>query len=115
LRDSLAPFRHRPCFWAKDNLVTHGTVSRLTVRKFGSASLMFAALLLAAVPLVNSQEDRKIETIDSTATGTSTQLGTIVNVKITIYQYSTDEDREVLVAAFKKPALMHPKPSELGS
>jgi hypothetical protein len=82
--------------------VAHGTNSKVTVRKFGFGSLLFAALLLAAVPLVNSQEDRKIETIDSTATGTSTQLGTMVNVKVTIFQYSTDEDRAVLVAAFKK-------------
>ena len=82
--------------------MAHGTDSKLTVRKFGFGSLLFAALLLAAVPLVNSQDDRKIETIDSTATGTSTQLGTMVNVKVTIYQYSTDEDRAVLVAAFKQ-------------
>jgi hypothetical protein len=82
--------------------VTHSMDSKFTVRKLGFVSVLFAALLLAAVPLVNSQEDRKIETIDSTATGTGTQLGAMVNVKITIFQYSTDEDRAVLVAAFKK-------------
>jgi hypothetical protein len=59
-------------------------------------------LLLTTVTGLNSQEDRKIETIDSTATGTSTQLGAMVNVKVTIYQYSTDDDRAVLVDAFKK-------------
>jgi hypothetical protein len=34
--------------------------------------------------------------------GTSTQLGQIVNVKISIYQFSTEEDRAILVEAYKK-------------
>ena len=75
---------------------------KFTKRKFVYGGVLLAALLLTTVTLLNSQEDRKIETIDSTATGTSTQLGTMVNVKVTIFQYSTDEDRAVLVDAFKK-------------
>jgi hypothetical protein len=69
-------------------------------RKFGYGSLVLA-LLLAAIP-ASSQDDRKIETIDATAMGTSTQLGRTVSVKITIYKYSTPEDRQVLVDAFNK-------------
>ena len=34
--------------------------------------------------------------------GTSTQLGKNVNVKVTIYEYSTEEDRQILITAFKK-------------
>jgi hypothetical protein len=34
--------------------------------------------------------------------GTSTQLGKIVNVKVTIYEFSTPEDRQILVDAYKK-------------
>ena len=34
--------------------------------------------------------------------GTSTQLGAVVNVKVTINRFSTDEERQTLVAAFKK-------------
>ena len=34
--------------------------------------------------------------------GTSTQLGKNVSVKVTIYEYSTDEDRQILIDAFKK-------------
>jgi hypothetical protein len=75
---------------------------KFTKRKFVYGGVLLATFLLTTVTLLNSQEDRKIETIDSTATGTSTQLGTMVNVKVTIFQYSTDEDRAVLVAAFKK-------------
>jgi hypothetical protein len=74
----------------------------LTIRQVGFGSLLLATLLLTTVFLVNSQEDKKVETIDATAMGTSTQLGQNVGVKIIITKYSTEEDRAVLVAAFKK-------------
>jgi len=70
-------------------------------RKFGYCGLLLA-FLLSGVIHASSQDDKKIETIDATAMGTSTQLGHTVGVKITIYQYSTPEDRQVLVDAFKK-------------
>jgi len=82
--------------------MTHSKVFNHAICKVACGSLLLATLFLTTVTGLNSQEDRKIETIDSTATGTSTQLGTMVNVKVTIFQYSTDEDRAVLVAAFKK-------------
>ena len=82
--------------------MTHRNVINHTVCKIACGSLLLATLLLTTATVLNSQEDRKIETIDSTAMGTSTQMGAVVNVKVTIYQYSTDEDRAVLVDAFKK-------------
>ncbi len=82
--------------------MSHSKGFNRPICKIVCSSLLLGIFLLATVTALNSQEDRKIETIDSTATGTSTQLGTVVNVKVTIYQYSTDEDRQVLVAAFKK-------------
>ncbi len=42
------------------------------------------------------------ETIDATARGTSTQMGAIGNVKLVISDFSTPEDRQTLVDAFKK-------------
>jgi hypothetical protein len=75
---------------------------KLTVRKFNFGILTLAILLLTAVNLANSQEDRKIETIDATAMGTSTQSGQTVSIKVIISQFSTEEDRAVLVDAFKK-------------
>jgi hypothetical protein len=42
------------------------------------------------------------ETIDATAFGTSTQLGRNFGIKIIIYEFSTPEDRDVLVQAFQK-------------
>jgi hypothetical protein len=72
-----------------------------TARKFGYGGLLLTLLLAAAVPAI-SADDNPTETIDATAMGTSTQLGKTVGVKVTINRYSTQEDRQVLVAAFKK-------------
>ena len=69
---------------------------------FGGSSLLVAVLLLTAVALAVSGDDRKVETIDATAMGTSTQLGKNVGIKVTIYEFSAQEDRQVLVDAFKK-------------
>ena len=82
--------------------MTHGKDFNFTIRKFGYSRLVLATLLLAAVTLANSQDERKVETIDATAMGTSTQLGKTVSVKLIISQFSTEEDRAVLVDAFKK-------------
>ena len=60
-----------------------------------------ATLILTAATLAISADDDKVETIDATAMGTSTQLGNNVSVKITIIKFSTPEDRQVLVDAFK--------------
>jgi hypothetical protein len=82
--------------------LAHSKDSKFTIRKFGYGSLLLAALLLTAVTIANAQDERKIETIDATAMGTSTQLGKTVSVKVIISQFSTEEDRAVLVDAFKK-------------
>jgi hypothetical protein len=78
--------------------------SQFKIQKIGFSGLLIAVLLLAAVTLVLSADDGKVKvgTIDATAMGTSTQLGQIVNVKINIYQFSTEEDRAILVEAYKK-------------
>jgi hypothetical protein len=89
-------------FLGEDNPMTHSKAFNHTICKIACGSLLLATLLLTTATVLNSQEDRKIETIDSTAMGTSTQLGTVVNVKVTIYQYSSDDDRAALVDAFKK-------------
>lgn len=44
----------------------------------------------------------QVERIDATARGTSTQMGRIIGIKIIISKFSTPEDRQVLVDAFKK-------------
>jgi hypothetical protein len=82
--------------------MAHSNDSKSTFRMFGGSSLLVAVLLLTAVALAVSGDDRKVETIDATAMGTSTQLGKNVGIKVTIYEYSAQEDRQLLVDAFKK-------------
>jgi len=76
--------------------------SRSTARKFFQGSFLLATLLLTAVTPAMSADEMKPATIDATAMGTSTQLGANVSVKVIINRFSTEEDRQVLVAAFKK-------------
>jgi hypothetical protein len=44
----------------------------------------------------------KYETIDAQAYGTSTQLGKNVTVRLIIYEFSTPEDRQILIESYKK-------------
>lgn len=78
--------------------------SESTVHKIGYGSCLFVALLLIIVSFSVSADDKKVKvgTIDATAMGTSTQLGSLVNVKLTIYEFSTEEDRAILVDAYKE-------------
>ena len=87
--------------FGKDTTLRNSKDSKFAIRKFGYGSLVLA-ILLTAVTLGNSQDEKKVETIDATAMGTSTQLGKTVSVKLIIYRYSTEDDRAVLVDAFKK-------------
>ncbi|HTZ49934.1 MAG TPA: hypothetical protein VMH20_20275 [Verrucomicrobiae bacterium] len=66
--------------------------------------LIVSALLLVALaglPFVSLGRDKN-ETIEATAMGTGTQLGSVVNVSLEIYEFSTDADRQILVQAFEK-------------
>jgi len=62
------------------------------------------ALIPVAIAFSVSADNKKVKvgTIDATAMGTSTQLGANVSVKVTIYDFSTEEDRAILAEAFKK-------------
>jgi hypothetical protein len=61
-----------------------------------------AILLLVAMISLPGFAREKYETIDATAYGTSTQLGRNVGVTLIIYEFSTPEDRQILVEAFQK-------------
>lgn len=65
------------------------------------SSFTIAVALLAMGCLPGFARDKN-ETIDATAYGTSTQLGRNVGVTVIIYEFSTPEDRQVLVDAFQK-------------
>ncbi len=67
----------------------------------GSTSLAIAAVTILGL-LLPVFAAAQLETIDATARGTSTQMGAIRNIKIVISEFSTPEDKQMLVDAFKK-------------
>jgi len=66
------------------------------------ATLSLLVLGLMTIGSIPGFARDKNETIDATAYGTSTQLGRNVGVTLIIYEFSTPEDRQVLVDAFQK-------------
>ena len=65
-------------------------------------SALLAVTLLASMTSGVSQGNGKSATIDATAQGTSTQLGSTVSVKVIINRFSTEEERQQLITAFKQ-------------
>src|SRR5271169_1444687 len=66
-----------------------------------SKTALAVVLLVAMISLPGFARDKN-ETIDATAYGTSTQLGRNVGVTLIIYEWSTPEDRQILLDAFQK-------------
>ena len=63
-------------------------------------SLLISGLLIAgSTPGFSAV---KSETIDATAMGTSTQMGSQFSITLNIYDYSTQADKQLLVEAFQK-------------
>jgi len=62
--------------------------------------LLTGLLIVASVPGLGQRGGT--ETIDASAFGTSTQMGRVTGVKITIYEFSSPEDRDILVQAFQQ-------------
>ena len=66
------------------------------------AGLAAAVPAFALIPSARAQDEKpKSMRINATAQGTSTQLGSIVSVDITIREFSTDAERQALIAAFQ--------------
>ena len=68
--------------------------------KLALASLVITGLLIVGSTLGFSAI--KSETIDATAMGTSTQMGSQFSITLNIYDYSTQADKQILVDAFQK-------------
>ena len=66
-----------------------------------AAGVVIGLLTVGSLPFF-SRDHVKNETIEATAMGTSTQLGEIVGVSVEIYDFSTPDDRAMLVQAFTK-------------
>ena len=68
-----------------------------TLRAFQTSRSFILIMMLTMASFAVAQ----VETIDSIAKGTGTQMGRDINVKLIIEQYSTPQDRQMLVDAFK--------------
>lgn len=66
-----------------------------------AALCMLAAALIVGLTVPGFARDKN-ETIDATAWGVSTQMGAHADVTVTIYDWSTAADRQILVEAFQK-------------
>jgi hypothetical protein len=70
--------------------------ANLRIRHFASGISLLLGLLMIAGDHGFGQRSN-IETIDAQAFGTSTQLGRNFGIKIIIYEFSSPEDRDILV------------------
>ena len=76
---------------------------RTTLKILNFANGIFLLIALLMIPSVSGFGQREgKETIDATAFGTSTQMGSNFNVKIIINEFSSAEDRDILVRAFQQ-------------
>jgi hypothetical protein len=75
-------------------------IQTLRINKIAISSLMVIALLMAST--LAFARGPKTETIEASAFGTGTQMGQVIGVSLEIYEYSTPEDRQVLIQAFEK-------------
>jgi hypothetical protein len=81
---------------------TKSNQSSIKTRRWVSAGFLATGLfVLSAFPALSAKRD-KYETIEATAMGTGTQLGQNAGISVEIYEFSTPEDRQVLVDAFNK-------------
>jgi len=72
------------------------------IYRFVLIDLLLFCLLIAWSLTGLTQERQKTQKIDASAMGTSTQLGQNVQVSLYIYDYSTEDDRQILIEAFEK-------------
>ena len=73
----------------------------LRIRHFARGTILLLGLLMIAAVDGRGQRSNT-ETIDATAFGTSTQMGSNFSVKIIINEFSSPEDRDILVRAFQQ-------------
>jgi hypothetical protein len=79
---------------------TKVVLSRLYLRVL--ASLLIAGALILSATRGFSQSREKSETIEASSMGTGTQIGQMFGITVILYEYSTPEDRQILMQAFEK-------------
>ncbi|MGA6988158.1 MAG: hypothetical protein WBZ01_19015 [Terriglobales bacterium] len=76
-------------------------IKTLKTYKVAIGSVLLVGLLILASTLAFSRGP-KSETIEASAFGTGTQMGQEIGVTLDIYDFSTPEDRQILIQAFQK-------------
>ena len=79
---------------------TKVVLSKLYLRVL--ASLLIAGALILGATRGFSQGREKSETIEASSMGTGTQMGQMFGITVILYEYSTPEDRQILMQAFEK-------------
>jgi hypothetical protein len=74
----------------------------LNLHKRALVSLLISGVMILGATPGFSQGRVKPETIEASAMGTGTQMGQVIGITVIIYEYSTPEDRQVLLDAFNK-------------
>jgi hypothetical protein len=72
------------------------------IRKLGISCVLLIGTLILVSTFGQSADRVKPETIGATAMGTGTQLGQNSSITVIIYEFSTPEDRQILLDAFTK-------------
>jgi len=73
-----------------------------TSYKWALIGIIVSGLLVLAVFPALSAKKVKDETIEASAMGTGSQMGKMIGISVEIYEYSTPEDRQILLDAFNK-------------
>jgi len=71
-------------------------------RKLGVGCVLVTGALLMGSTFGRSADRVKPETIGASAMGTGTQMGQMTSITVIIYEFSTPEDKQILVDAFAK-------------
>jgi hypothetical protein len=80
--------------------LTKSVISRPHMRVL--VNLLIAGVLILDATHGFSQSREKVETIEASSMGTGTQMGQMFGITVILYEYSTPEDRQILMQAFEK-------------
>jgi hypothetical protein len=72
------------------------------IHKLGISCVLLIGALILGSTFGRSADRVKPETIGATAMGTGSQLGQLTSITVIIYEFSTPEDRQILLDAFTK-------------
>jgi hypothetical protein len=78
----------------------HNVSPKLPMRVL--VGLLIAGALILSATRGFSQGREKSETIEASSMGTGTQMGQMFGITVILYEYSTPEDRQILMQAFEK-------------